>query len=915
MSTFRITTTGTLSPVSFPDLGSRDFFHPTVSYDLVSGEGYTLEQCLNSVDIAAAIDAGYITVEDALGNPITNSADLPLANTDHSLGSHEDVLLSGLGDRDALAYDQGSGFWTPSPRGAPVSANDTASGPLLSKLVAGTGIQFTEINDGGFETLEVATTTGPLTDELGKVSSNDTTADYLGTKLVAGTGVTLTELNDGSNETLEIAATGSATDELAKVSSNDTTADYLATKIVGGSNITVTELNDGGIETLEIAATGAAADEKTKISSNDTTSDFLAAKLVAGTGVTLTELNDGSNETLRVEAADPTASVSSNDSTADYLINKVVPGANISVTEIGDGGAETLEIAVSGLADENAKVSANDTTTGFLATKIVGGSNITVTELNDGSNETLEISASGAAADEKAKVSSNDTATDFLVNKIVAGTNVTVTELNDGGVETLEIAADGGPLSPTPPVDVDKSAALAGVSTEASRRDHKHDVATAVAVEITDSTNAEGTSTSLARADHEHAHGDRGGGSLHDLVTVSVAGFMSAADKVKLDGITPGATTDIKDVKISSNDLLAGFLDTKLVAGANITLTELNDGGAETLEIAASGSLLDELAKVSANDTTADYLGTKIVAGPNITVTELNDGSNETLQISATGAATDELVRVSSNDTTADYLLSKLVAGSGVTLTELNDGAAEGIEIASPLTSTPPVDVDKSPGLVGVGTTPARHDHKHDVSVAPPVELSDSTNLEGVASSLSRSDHVHAHGNRSGGTLHAEATTSVAGFMSASDKLKLDGIESFAQVDDKDVLVSANDTTAGFLATKIVAGANVTITELNDGSNETLEIAATGGGSGLDTKAGTVVAGSFSGSPKKATITFATAYSSTAYSVTLGIDSTSNASWSPKIESKTTGGFTINLGSSNVTNLVEVSWQTIESGE
>lgn len=40
-----------------------------------------------------------------------------------------------------------------------------------------------------------------------KVSANDTTSDYLGTKLVAGDGVTLTENNDGGNETLSVSAT------------------------------------------------------------------------------------------------------------------------------------------------------------------------------------------------------------------------------------------------------------------------------------------------------------------------------------------------------------------------------------------------------------------------------------------------------------------------------------------------------------------------------------------------------------------------------------------------------------------------------------------------------------------------------------------------------------------------------------
>jgi hypothetical protein len=47
--------------------------------------------------------------------------------------------------------------------------------------------------------------------------------------------------------------------------------------------------------------------------------------------------------------------------------------------------------------------------------------------------------------------------------------------------------------------------------------------------------------------------------------------------------------SDTYQVQISSNDTTQGFLDTKLVAGTNITLTENNDGGAETLTINSSG--------------------------------------------------------------------------------------------------------------------------------------------------------------------------------------------------------------------------------------------------------------------------------------------------------------------------------------
>lgn len=53
-----------------------------------------------------------------------------------------------------------------------------------------------------------------------------------------------------------------------------------------------------------------------------------------------------------------------------------------------------------------------------------------------------------------------------------------------------------------------------------------------------------GTGTSAARADHVHAHGNQGGGALHANATPSADGFMSAADKTKLNGIASGATAN-----------------------------------------------------------------------------------------------------------------------------------------------------------------------------------------------------------------------------------------------------------------------------------------------------------------------------------------------------------------------------------
>ena len=53
-----------------------------------------------------------------------------------------------------------------------------------------------------------------------------------------------------------------------------------------------------------------------------------------------------------------------------------------------------------------------------------------------------------------------------------------------------------------------------------------------------------GVDTEASRSDHVHAHGNLAGGSLHAVASGAAAGFMSAADKSKLDGVAAGATAN-----------------------------------------------------------------------------------------------------------------------------------------------------------------------------------------------------------------------------------------------------------------------------------------------------------------------------------------------------------------------------------
>lgn len=83
---------------------------------------------------------------------------------------------------------------------------------------------------------------------------------------------------------------------------------------------------------------------------------------------------------------------------------------------------------------------------------------------------------------------------------------------NDSGVAGATVAdaldqleTDAVPLTNIAPANVTKAAATVGVSTEAARSDHKHDISTAAPVTITpDQANAEGTATTLSRSNHVH---------------------------------------------------------------------------------------------------------------------------------------------------------------------------------------------------------------------------------------------------------------------------------------------------------------------------------------------------------------------------------------------------------------------------
>lgn len=87
--------------------------------------------------------------------------------------------------------------------------------------------------------------------------------------------------------------------------------------------------------------------------------------------------------------------------------------------------------------------------------------------------------------------------------------------------QTWSVINGGIGLAITPPVNVDKSAAVTGTSSRAARADHKHDIDTAAPSQGIGGGNTEGTSTNLARADHDHTIRETGGPT--DLTVGAIA--------------------------------------------------------------------------------------------------------------------------------------------------------------------------------------------------------------------------------------------------------------------------------------------------------------------------------------------------------------------------------------------------------
>ncbi len=159
------------------------------------------------------------------------------------------------------------------------------------------------------------------------------------------------------------------------------------------------------------------------------------------------------------------------------------------------------------------------------------------------------------------------------------------------------------------PTTLDAGAAAVGAAATASPLDHKHAINVGVPVSV-GAANAEGVALELARRDHVHDHGAQTDPTQHAVATTTDAGFMSSADKTKLDGLS-AVTVDEGTVRaalaLSAGDVSVN--NQKItnvappVAGTDATNKDYVDGavlGAGVAKVLARGVATENHALVGA---------------------------------------------------------------------------------------------------------------------------------------------------------------------------------------------------------------------------------------------------------------------------------------------------------------------------
>lgn len=314
-------------------------------------------------------------------------------------------------------------------------------------------------------------------------------------------------------------------------------------------------------------------------------------------------------------------------------------------------------------------------------------------------------------------------------------------------------------VTSTAPSNVQKQIASAGVSVEAARADHKHQVGTDVAVGLSvGGASAEGTAATLARSDHTHAlpaFGATAGtiaqgndGRFNDD-RIALA-LRSATTVVAVSAATAPAAGQV----LAATDPTHATWQT-LAVGNSVGSTAPSDVQKQTASAGVSieAARVDHKHQIATAAAAAQAPGDTVAEGTATTLAR----SDHKHSLPAFGVTTGTFCQGNdgrlSDDRTASGLRTTttvvncsnaLVPSAGQVLTA-TDGTHATWQSPATVGSTAPSDVQKQTAAAGASTELARADHKHQVATAAAVaQAPGDAAAEGTATTLARSDHKHA---------------------------------------------------------------------------------------------------------------------------------------------------------------------------
>lgn len=237
-------------------------------------------------------------------------------------------------------------------------------------------------------------------------------------------------------------------------------------------------------------------------------------------------------------------------------------------------------------------------------------------------------------------------------------------------------------------------------------------------------SNSLGSGNDVALANHSHGHGAQalGDGTNHAVASGSVAGFMSAADKTKLDGLA--TATDLSALKYLVR------------VATTATITNPTSGAPNTVD-SISLAVGDRVLLATGGPSSLNGIYDVVTVGT---------GSNGVW------------ARSSDADSAAEFVNGMAVI---VRLGTTNGGSVFTLSFTAPLT---------------LGTTGILFTRTIGLSaVAPPTV--GTANTLGTVQLAARSDHGHDHGAQATSAHHAQAQAyTLSGFFSWADKARHDQI-------------------------------------------------------------------------------------------------------------------------------------------